>query len=328
MKRILAISLAIILTLSLLATAENTVTTEDDDIRVMLFGEELEFDTPPVIRNNRVLVPMRAIFEAFGMDVEWCGDTQTATVMSDRFWYVRLQIGNYLMSVRVGEDVELDVAPMIIDNRTFVPLRAIAETLNVSVHVPFVDWDECTQTVYIRSFPGFTRNHITIVDSIFSDRTGRIEEITTWEWGRIWNRTTSENLQSYDLRHGDVIVFSLNARAEIDRIAVNGSFDATAEISERITLPSGESVYMPFDDGRIVYTYREILDIQNGAIFVADIENPDSTVRILPRSYAYIYVFDPTSSEIRVGTMDDAEIGDWVFMFESFGSVMDFFIIK
>ncbi|MBR0089340.1 MAG: copper amine oxidase, partial [Clostridia bacterium] len=42
-----------------------------DDITVIMDGEEMSFDQPPVIMNDSTLVPFRAIFERLGMEVEW-----------------------------------------------------------------------------------------------------------------------------------------------------------------------------------------------------------------------------------------------------------------
>ena len=51
-------------------------------IRVFFDNVEIAFDQPPVIINGRTLVPMRAIFEAIGADVEWDEEEQTITVTS------------------------------------------------------------------------------------------------------------------------------------------------------------------------------------------------------------------------------------------------------
>lgn len=51
----------------------------DTNIKVMLNGREIETDQPPVLINDRTLVPMRAIFNALGAEVEWNDETQTAS---------------------------------------------------------------------------------------------------------------------------------------------------------------------------------------------------------------------------------------------------------
>ena len=54
-------------------------TQTDGEISVFVNGEKLAFDQPPVIQQDRTLVPMRAIFEALGATVLWDESTQTVT---------------------------------------------------------------------------------------------------------------------------------------------------------------------------------------------------------------------------------------------------------
>ena len=112
--------------------------------RATLNGTPLQFDIPPIVdtEHGRVLVPMRAIFEALGAEVGWDNGTQTATaVKSDKT--VSLQIGSPQMRVN-NSTVTLDATPQIVLTRTLVPLRAVSEALGATV-----SWDQATQTVNI-----------------------------------------------------------------------------------------------------------------------------------------------------------------------------------
>lgn len=119
-----------------------TVVHCEDEIKVLLDGAQLEFDVPPQIIDGRTLVPMRAIFEALGAQVTWDGDTQTVTAEKDST-VVEMAIGSAVMSVN-SEEITLDVPPQIIDGRTLVPARAVAESFDA-----YVEWDSETQTVII-----------------------------------------------------------------------------------------------------------------------------------------------------------------------------------
>ena len=67
-----------LLSLLLIFTTFSAITViADEEIRVVLDGQELYFDVPPQLINNRTMVPMRKIFEAMGASVEWEGTTQT-----------------------------------------------------------------------------------------------------------------------------------------------------------------------------------------------------------------------------------------------------------
>lgn len=119
-----------------------TVVHCEDEIKVLLDGAQLEFEVPPQIIDGRTLVPMRAIFEALGSQITWDGDTQTVTAAKDST-VVEMAIGSAVMSVN-SEEITLDVPPQIIDDRTLVPARAVAESFDADV-----EWDSETQTVII-----------------------------------------------------------------------------------------------------------------------------------------------------------------------------------
>ena len=111
-------------------------------VSVELNSEPLGFDVAPVMESDRVLVPMRAIFEALGATVNWTDYTQTATATKDND-VITLQIDNNIMT-KNGEQITLDVPARLVNDRTLVPIRAVAEGLNAQV-----DWIDETNTVVI-----------------------------------------------------------------------------------------------------------------------------------------------------------------------------------
>ena len=114
------------------------------NIDVVLDSEVLEFDVVPMNINGRVMVPMRALFEALGADVEWDKETQTIIAARDGL-IVSAAIGDKYMSVN-GELREMDAAPVIVDERTLVPVRFVAEAFGAEV-----SWNEDRPAVFIRN---------------------------------------------------------------------------------------------------------------------------------------------------------------------------------
>ena len=112
------------------------------DITVTVDGKNVEFDQPPVIENDRTLVPMRAIFEALGAQVEWDEESRTVTSVRDSH-SVSLTIDSDIMTSG-DEEIKLDVPAKIINDRTMIPVRAVSEAMDC-----IVDWDAQTQTVII-----------------------------------------------------------------------------------------------------------------------------------------------------------------------------------
>ena len=111
-------------------------------VTVNVNGNPISFDQPPIIQEGRTLVPLRAIFEALGADVEWEDATQTVTAVRQGV-AIEMQIGNSVFSVN-GEQKTLDVPPQLVGGRTLVPVRAIAESFGAEV-----GWDQDTSTVTI-----------------------------------------------------------------------------------------------------------------------------------------------------------------------------------
>ena len=85
----------------------------------------------PYIKNSRTLVPVRFITEALGAEVLWEGDTKTVTVLLNN-QAIRMVINSKTINID-GRDVEIDIAPEIKNARTFLPLRALSESLGKEV---------------------------------------------------------------------------------------------------------------------------------------------------------------------------------------------------
>lgn len=140
MKRIFTVLFAIVmvLTLCLAAAAES-------DVKVTLDGKEINcesYGSPATIVDGRTLVPLRAIFEALDASVEWDQSTKTATSkLGDT--QIKLTIGEKAL-YKNGKAVALDVPASIINGRTMVPARAIADSYGVNV-----EWDKNTRTVIL-----------------------------------------------------------------------------------------------------------------------------------------------------------------------------------
>ena len=112
------------------------------DIRVVNNGKDIIFDVSPQIINDRTMVPMRKIFETLGADVEW-NDADSSINATKEGINIHMQIGNPIMKVNAKE-ISLDSPPIIVDDRTLVPVRAIAEAFNVRT-----SWDPVEEAVIL-----------------------------------------------------------------------------------------------------------------------------------------------------------------------------------
>jgi len=115
-------------------------------ITVVLDGEPLTLDAPPIQVAGRVLVPLRGIFERLGASVSFDPLAQTVTARRGTVVIV-LRLGS--REARVGDRiVTLDVPALALQGRTMVPLRFLSEALGARV-----DWEEGTRTVRIYTTP-------------------------------------------------------------------------------------------------------------------------------------------------------------------------------
>ena len=131
--------------LSLTAVMSTSTALADENITVMLNGQAMDFDVAPIIQNDRVLVPMRAIFEELHCSVDYTDidGKQIITAKLNENNSIGLVIGSDEMQIH-NQKIKLDTAPIIVNDRTLVPLRAVSEAFDYDVN-----WDEDTKTVTI-----------------------------------------------------------------------------------------------------------------------------------------------------------------------------------
>lgn len=111
--------------------SENTRVKVERQLKVRFRGREVKWDAPPVIKEGRTLVPVRALSEGLGADVNWDANTKTVTIAKDDTVIV-LKLDSSVITVN-GKEMTLDVPAQLVSNRTFVPIRFITEALNQKV---------------------------------------------------------------------------------------------------------------------------------------------------------------------------------------------------
>lgn len=132
-----------LLVLIVLVVVSMTITVaKADGIQVLVDQKAVNFDMAPVNDNGRVLVPIRAIFEAMGAQVVWDEKTQTATAVKDKTTIV-IQVGSKTATIN-GTVKPLDISAKIVSDRILIPLRFVSESLG-----GVVQWDAKKQIATI-----------------------------------------------------------------------------------------------------------------------------------------------------------------------------------
>lgn len=119
-------------TLSLYDENTKLIKMKINDVNYSINGEGKKMDAKPFIKNDRTLVPLRCIVEAIGGEVNWDNDNRLVTVNS-KGKNIELPIDSKTIKID-GKDVNIDQAAIIKGDRTFVPIRFIAENLDMVVN--------------------------------------------------------------------------------------------------------------------------------------------------------------------------------------------------
>lgn len=128
-----------------------------------IHGDYAQVDVSPFIQNKRTMVPLRLISEKLGYDVQWDQKTKGITIQNPTGDSLSLNVGDRSILTQNGP-VAMDTAATIKDDRTFVPLRAVAEVFGEKV-----DWDKGVRTAVVGEgyespyFPNFSEKTLPLV---------------------------------------------------------------------------------------------------------------------------------------------------------------------
>lgn len=111
-----------------------TVTSDNNNINISVNSENVIFpDTQPFVDNNdRTQVPVRAVSEMLGCKVDWNGENKTATIARENGDIIKLTLGSDIMTIN-DKSVQMDTSAIIKDDRTYIPVRFVAEALGLTV---------------------------------------------------------------------------------------------------------------------------------------------------------------------------------------------------
>ncbi len=258
------------------ALGSGCVMAKNDDIKVTYDGNTIDFDVQPEIIDNRVMVPMRTIFETFGAKVKWDSDTQTITAKR-KSKTISMTIGSADMT-KNDETYFFDTAPVIEDGRTLVPVRAISDMLgldvewdeedkNVTITTPTEDeddsWKENTGTINLDTLD-VTGNGVSVSDNVITISKGGDFEVTgTLDNGQIVIDTEDKA----KLRLSGMSLTNPNGAAVYVK-NVDKAYITITENTEN-TLTDGEAYTSGDENEKACITSRDNLEIKgNGSLTV------------------------------------------------------------
>lgn len=153
MKKLITLTLALAMCLCMFSF----VGLAEENIKIVINGEEVSSDVAPVMLNDRVMVPIRVISETLNCDVAWDETTEGVIIYRNNHLYMTWLNKDYAFDIdgnALGNYYKMDVPPYETNGRTLVPIRAISELLGAQV-----DWIEETQTVEVKYEIGITEDN-------------------------------------------------------------------------------------------------------------------------------------------------------------------------
>ncbi|ASA96954.1 copper amine oxidase [Anoxybacillus flavithermus TNO-09.006] len=130
-KKMITYVLVAFISFLTMATSAEATNVRTVRIPIISNGKVLQTDTSPIMVNNRILVPFRAIAQSTGANVFWNANTKQVTVQKNKK-VIFLTVQSSTATIN-DQTVTLDAPPIIYKGRTLVPIRFIAEALDANV---------------------------------------------------------------------------------------------------------------------------------------------------------------------------------------------------
>ncbi len=226
------------------------------NVSVQLNGEIINFtdengaSVDAQIVNSRTMVPMRKIFELLGAEITWYGDTSTVVAQKNDI-EIKLQINNENAEVKKNgetKNIKLDSKPIIVENRTLVPLRFISESLGKDVY-----FDSKTTTAIIIDYDYF-ENRLKEKSPIFYESIKKMPTSTS----QISVTKEYIDLKNQSLNTVSKVNANITKKSNNNEI-VNLNFSGTSELFKDIVNEGWGNVNLElrYDDKNVYYYINE-----------------------------------------------------------------------
>ena len=146
MKKVAIGVLALSLAFCAIPKADAATKVTEKKVQVFVDSKELKFDQSPIIKNGRVLVPVRGIYEALGAEVQWNQKEKSIKATTKDKRTIELTIGSKQATINNIGIMTLDEGAQIVNNRTMVPVRFVSQSMGADV-----EWEQASKTVKVNN---------------------------------------------------------------------------------------------------------------------------------------------------------------------------------
>lgn len=240
---------------------------------IYIDNEKTDFPVSPVIQNDRILVPMRTIFESLGYSVIWEPKEKTITGIKGST-NIQMQI-DQKTAQKNGKPISLETPPILIQSTTMVPIRFVAESVQAEV-----DWNTDSHIVHITSAESKNQTP-SLEDSVVLIQTDKLQGsgVILSKNGLIATnfhvlegatsvRITFQNNRTYT---GNLVIAGYNAEKDLAVIKIDAVHLHPVKLSESSSPAPGQPVIAigsPLGTKNLITT-GTILDMKNGLIRIS-----------------------------------------------------------
>ncbi len=241
-----------------------------NDINVMFRDTAVVFeDAVPEITNDRTMIPLRAVTEAFGAEVEYDSAEKTASITLDET-KILITVDATAYTVINGDEeveMELDSAPYIKDDRMYVPVRNVGEAFGYELL-----WDEEFRTAVILDSQNIIdelNSNYTIVNKILSMNSD-VDMTKVYE-GTVDMEVEVETYESIDPNAG---TYTMTANADVltNATSMYADFEFDLPGVTRFLDSATAKTFMPADQYELAEKAVAAME-EDGMEFIMDLSN-------------------------------------------------------
>lgn len=317
MKKVLIVLFTMLMCVSSVTFAadENLpllISTRRDTIMVMQDGKYVDFTdsngnvVEPQIINDSTMVPFRKIFNSLGVsdeNITWIADTRTIIAKNGNV-EIELQIDNNIAKKTVSGEVEnitLLSAPVIVNDRTLVPVRFIAESME-----KLVGWDSQNRTVIIIDMNKLQNDLENAIPKYMELVNSQTETINTFEGNidldcEIVYKDSSDKSNNTNLKlDGEVLVKKSESAIAID---LNAKFSGKGSLYDAIKKNNLTKIDMDvIINEKGTYVYSSLLDVSTDGkwIYTED--------EIMPRSFEALLAPQGNYKDVNLLAVNEEEL--------------------
>lgn len=194
MKKLKALELSIISFFAFMLSM-SAIAFAAEPVYVYINNELVQYeDATPQIMNNRAMVPFRLTAEKLGATIDWNSKTEVMTLTKGTRTVVH-KLRSNVVTVN-GEAAVFDTSSAVLQDRTMMPVRMLAEALGSQV-----DWDSSTRSVIIKS------DEPTVTTAYFSENVITSGSEATLS---VVANTSTEKVKAVDVTTGSILGESFN----------------------------------------------------------------------------------------------------------------------